>query len=92
MYKILSALDRDWAPASELKKIALTPIVNLSPIQFPSATPVSHPGIDTTTHHSPLLTLQPGSKGLQGAGGSMAGSRPVDGRSLKSGRHGRAQC
>lgn len=33
---------------------------------------VSNTGINTTTHHSPLLTLQPGSKGLQGAAGSMA--------------------
>lgn len=33
---------------------------------------VSDTGINSTTHHSPLLTLQSGSKGLQGAGGSMA--------------------
>lgn len=60
------------ARLSELK-ITLTQIVNLSSIQFASAAPVSHPEINTTTHHSPLLTLQPASKGLRGAGGSMAG-------------------
>lgn len=89
VFKTLHSLDKTSmheALFSELK-ITLTPIVNLSPIQFPSAAPVSHPEINSTTHHRPLLTLQPASKGLQGAGGSMAGSRSVDGRSLKSGRH-----
>lgn len=66
---LLDKTSTHQALSSELK-IALTPIVNLSPIQFPS---VSHPGINTTTHHSPLLTLQPASKGSQGACGSMAG-------------------